>query len=258
MVEFGKLLTVLSAVVSLVCLIMVILYTTESVEDNDATDEMILSTCSAFGVVNDVEHYEEYYKGFIGLNPVNGLGSGFVFHTFVDPTFGTVPDPNSGREDQCTCDCKPGPDGIGCAGYGGIAFRSASLLVSPGIDCDDDWTGQIIATDCGAALGGRCPENISDTQEFNEFTGQDRRAGPGGATVYAVSCTRGNCMNAIGGVFRQSNSPTSCLRALDEDPDSQSSCAFKCGDEGLYSEWLDYCAQPADTSIATGFTGWGV
>ena len=114
----------------------------------------------------------------------------------------------------------------------------------------------MIATDCGAALGGRCPEIIPEGTLFNEFIGEDRRSGPGGRTVYSVGCTRGNCMDAFGGVFRQSNGANSCLTAMAED--EESSCAFKCGDQGLFSDWLDYCNAATDTSAETGFTGYGV
>jgi len=145
---------------------------------------------------------------------------------------------------------------MGCAGYGGIAFRSLSLLAW---DCDTSkWRGQMMANDCAAALG-ECTENSS----WFEFFGEDIRESPGGATVYSVAVSPATSEGKIGGVFRQYNAPVSCKAAIQDQIDYEAdnergfeSCFFRCGAEGQYAAWLTYCKQATDTSEATGFRGW--
>jgi len=220
-------------------------------------------TCSFGGVVNDEPFYEQHANSFIGLNPRRGTGSGF-FHreaTWKDTTFGTAPETNGKtrtRTDLCTCDCKASPDGVGCVGYGGIAFRYTSLLAK---GCDDSWHGQMVAMDCGAARGGKC--NVTDPeQSYFQFIGEDLRASPGGEAIYSVATSLDLTNNGIGGNFRQANDAVSCAAAIQDESDflnsqkdAADSCFAKCGSLGQYAAWLEYCKQETDTSAETGFKG---
>jgi len=220
--------------------------------------------------MDDLTYYQGFAKQFVGLNPRKGYGSGFFFlkSDFIDETYGTAPNSNgvppaNTRTDLCTCDCKPSAGGLGCVGYGGIAFRYISILASPGKDCLGAWSGQMAAQDCGAAQGGRFNTTEGSGQTYFQFMGTDKRQSPGGAVVYDVAATLALTNDGISGVFRQPNDPTSCAMGLKDKADFEAgnkaekdSCFFKCGDEGLYSEWLDYCAQETDKSETLGFRGW--
>ena len=55
---------------------------------------------------------------FVGINPVAGDGSGFVYRDFSVSSmkgekFGNAPDSRSGRNNLCTCECKPHDYGVG-------------------------------------------------------------------------------------------------------------------------------------------------
>jgi len=72
--------------------------------------------------LDDVAGYTEVAKKFVGLNPKNGLGGGFIIGNANDETnpYITSPEfpvdqPGTGgpRVNLCTCDCKPSPDGVG-------------------------------------------------------------------------------------------------------------------------------------------------
>lgn len=225
--------------------------------------------------MDDVTYYEGFVKQFVGLNPRKGFGSGF-FHSknnsdgvgWNAETWGTAPATNgvapgqTPRTDLCTCDCKASAGGLGCVGYGGIAFRYISMLASPGKDCIGDWSGQMAAQDCGAADGGRCSSTDPD-QKYFQFIGTDKRESPGGSVVYDVATSLTLTDGGIGGVFRQPNGPTSCKAGLKDRADfmakeklEQDSCYSKCGDNGEYSKWLEYCAADTDKSEELGFRGW--
>lgn len=159
---------------------------------------------------------------------------------------------NTGRNDLCTCDCVAGPDGIGCVGWGGIAFRYSSML---SIDPKDDrdlgnanivWSGQIQAF------------QPAGTNKLN-FIGTDTRYGVGGPAIYSVACTDSMCDGLISGTFRQSNDRVSCDAGLvDTSTGGAASCAVRCGNsDGAYMDWLDYCAaDEEDTTL--GFSGYGI
>jgi len=226
-------------------------------------------SCPFGGVTDGKDYYTPKAPAFIGLNPRKGYGSGFFFKKdkFLNETYGTAPETNGNppktRTDLCTCDCKASDDGVGCVGFGGIAFRYVSLLTSPGVLCNSEWMGQMVAQDCGAAQGGRC--NPSDPeQKYFQFIGEDRRESPGGAAIYSVATTLALTGDVISGAFRQSNGPVSCVAGLADKKDFEDgevepaySCYYKCGDEGRYKEWLEYCGKGADTSSETGFSGYG-
>lgn len=219
--------------------------------------------------MDDVTYYEGFAKQFVGLGPRKGYGSGFFFNEGIwkSETYGNAPQSNgvppaTPRTDLCTCDCKASAGGIGCVGYGGIAFRYISILASPGKDCIGEWSGQMTAMDCGAAGGGRCNTTNPD-QSYFQFMGTDKRESPGGAAVYDVAATLALTSDGIGGVFRQPNDPTSCTAGKKDRADfnagakeGKDSCFFKCGEEGIYSEWLEYCDAATDKSEELGFRGW--
>lgn len=219
--------------------------------------------------MDDLTYYEGFAKQFVGLNPRKGHGSGFFFKkdAFINETYGTAPSsnglPNKTRTDLCTCDCKASAGGVGCVGYGGIAFRYISILASPGKECSGAWSGQMAAQDCGAAQGGRCNTTEGSGQTYFQFMGTDKRESPGGAVVYDVATTLALTGDEISGDFRQPNDPISCAAGLKDRVEYNAgrqtkaySCFYKCGEEGIYSQWLEYCAAPTDTSAATGFRGW--
>jgi len=198
------------------------------------------------GVI-DLDRYSDVANKFVGLNPVSGEGSGFIFSESSGTSmkgeegFGDVPESGGGRNNLCTCQCKPSDAGIGCAGHAGINFRYSSLLwVDP---FTNRWTGQMQAL-----------QAVTDG-ELN-FLGTDTRLSPGGAAVYNVACTQQDCGDLFAGVFRQYNSRVSCKAALAEDEDDTSSCLVRCGDSGVYKEWLEYCRGNTDNSRETGFSGY--
>jgi len=224
--------------------------------------------CPWGGVTNGRAYYDSKAKAFVGLNPRDGLGSGHALKrdALVAETYGTAPDTN-GREpktrtDMCTCDCKGSDDGVGCVGFGGIAFRYLSVLRSPGETCSAPWKGKMVSADCGAALGGRCNTSNPD-QNYFQFIGEDLRESPGGAAVYSVSTLLPLTGDVLIGSFRQANSKVSCKAGLQDKDDfvnerkeGKDSCYYKCGTEGSYAAWLEYCAKSEDTSVDTGFSGW--
>jgi len=74
--------------------------------------------------IDDEAGYAEVVRMFVGINPLNGIGSGFPVvdgneirngtPRITDPNFpNKAPDSNDGRNNMCTCDCNPSPDGIG-------------------------------------------------------------------------------------------------------------------------------------------------
>jgi len=199
------------------------------------------------GVI-DLDYYSEHANAFVGLNPVSGDGSGFIFRdsslsSMRGETFGNAPDSGGGRNNLCTCECKPSDSGVGCAGHAGINYRYGSLLwVDP---LTNEWTGQTQAL-----------QAIPDA-ELN-FVGTDTRFSPGGPAVYNVACTQQDCGGLFAGVFRQYNEAVSCNAALAEDEMLDSSCFVRCGNSGVYMKWLAYCKGDTDTSEETGFSGYGV
>jgi hypothetical protein len=86
------------------------------------------STTSPSGV-NDLLFYQTVAPAFVGLNPVSGNGSGFLIRDLKNSTFGTAPSSNTGRNHLCTCDCKPGADGVGCVGWGGTWAGVVCLII---------------------------------------------------------------------------------------------------------------------------------
>jgi len=199
------------------------------------------------GVI-ELDYYKRRANRFVGLNPVSGNGSGFISRessgtSMKGPTFGDVPESGGGRNNLCTCECKPSDSGIGCAGHAGINFRYSSLLwIDP---FTERWTGQMQALQ--TVTGG----------ELN-FYGTDTRFSPGGPAVYNVACTQKDCGDLFAGVFRQYNDRVSCKAALKEDENDTSSCLVRCGESGVYKEWLEYCKAKKDKSRETGFSGYGV
>ena len=143
------------------------------------------------GVI-DYDFYNSVAKAFVGLNPVAGDGSCFIYGgetSMTGETFGNVPDSGGGRNNLCTCDCKPSDSGVGCAGHGGINFRYGSLLwIDP---YSSEWTGQMQAYQA-------IPEF-----ELN-FLGADTRLYPGGPAVYNVACTLQDCGGAFASVYPSS------------------------------------------------------
>jgi hypothetical protein len=202
--------------------------------------------------VLDIDYYTSVAKSFVGLNPISGNGSGFIYRestaTAMDnaASFGNVPSSGGGRNNLCTCACEPSDSGVGCAGHAGINFRYGSLLWTDPIT--GAWTGQMQALQ---NVG-----NATDPVNLN-FLGTDTRMFPGGPAVYNVACTQLGCSDQFAGVFRQYNDHVSCEAGLAEAPLS-SSCNIRCGDSGDYKEWLAYCSGDTDTSVETGFRGYGV
>ena len=222
----------------------------EKAKTSEDTDEAIQKLTLPPGTF-DLEYYTSVAKAFVGLNPISGDGSGFIYRDMTDPTsFGNVPSSGGGRNNLCTCACEPSDSGVGCAGHAGINFRYGSLLWTDPIT--GAWTGQMQAL-----------QNIgSDTDPVNlNFLGTDTRLFPGGPAVYNVACTQQSCSDRFAGVFRQPNGVVSCSAGLEEqaqDPPIPSSCFTRCGDSGMYKKWLAYCSEETDTSKETGFSGYGV
>lgn len=194
--------------------------------------------------INDLAGYEEVTRKFVGLNPKLGAGSGFIVGDITAAVF-PVANPASGgpRVDLCTCDCVAGDDGVGCVGWGGVAFRYSSALWKDPLN--GVWTGQIQAY------------QKVDNGELN-FLGTDTRLSPGGAAIYNVACTDSLCDGLFSGVFRQSNGPVSCVEGLaDKEANESYGCFERCGNADTYLEWLDYCdAEDEDKSL--GFSGYGI
>lgn len=202
--------------------------------------------CSGHKGMNHLSRYDYVATRFVGLNPKDGEGSGFLGNDITATPFpqdGKLTS-NTGRNDLCTCDCTASPDGVGCAGWGGIRFRYTSLLWVDPFN-KSAWTGRMQAYQ--VISGGSL-----------NFIGSDVRLSPGGPAVYDVACTSQMCADAgISGVFRQSNTAVSCVAALAEDSSLDTSCAKRCEDSAVYAEWLAYCAaEKEDKSL--GFSGWGV
>jgi len=219
------------------------------------TNEAIQKRTLPPGVL-DLNYYTSVAKSFVGLNPISGNGSGFIYRESTATamvnaaSFGNVPSSGGGRNNLCTCACEPSDSGVGCAGHAGINFRYGSLLWTDPIT--GAWTGQMQAL-----------QNIgNDTDPVNlNFLGTDTRMFPGGPAVYNVACTQLGCSDQFAGVFRQYNDLVSCNAGLAEqveDPPISSSCFVRCGDSGIYKDWLAYCSEETDTSEETGFRGYGV
>jgi hypothetical protein len=200
--------------------------------------------------VLDLDYYTGVAKSFVGVNPISGDGSGFIYRTMDAETFGDVPSSGGGRNNLCTCACEPSDSGVGCAGHAGINFRYGSLLWTDPIT--GAWTGQMQALqNVGTATE---PVNLN-------FLGTDTRLFPGGPAVYNVACTQLGCSDLFAGVFRQYNDLVSCEAGLAEElvsPADPTSCFVRCGDNGIYTDWLDYCKEATDTSDITGFRGYGM
>lgn len=193
---------------------------------------------------NDFALYEAHTNAFVGLNPKLGGGSGFVIkspNAINENEFGINPASGGPRVNLCTCDCTAGDDGVGCVGWGGVAFKYSTLLWKD--PHTKNWDGQIQAfQDVGAGLN---------------FMGKDTRLYPGGPAIYNVACTTQDCSDIFSGVFRQSNSAVSCKVGLeDRDANEDNGCFQRCGSvENDYSRWLDYCdAEVEDKS--SGFKGY--
>jgi len=201
--------------------------------------------------VDDLEFYQKYANSFVGLNPVSGSGSGFIFRessnsSMTGATFGNIDNSGGARNNLCTCECKPSASGIGCAGHAGINYRYGSLLwIDPTTGA---WTGQTQAL-----------QQLADTTKELNFLGTDTRFSGGGAAIYNVACTSQDCGGLFAGVFRQFNDAVSCKAGLAEEALAESkSCFVRCGDTGVYKEWLEYCAADIDRSDDTGFSGYSV
>jgi len=200
---------------------------------------------------NNLPGYELDHKKFIGVNPKDGEGSGFIVPNIKDNDFGSISESNTGRNNMCTCDCKPGPDGIGCNGYGGIAFRYNSLLWRDPIN--KAWAGQMQAF-----------QRHSSGKPLY-FTGQDIRQYPGGPVIYNVACTSGDCSDLISGTFRQSNEQVKCSAAREEkefayggnatETQLAALCRNRCSESALYTKWLEYCEADLEDKDS-GFSGY--
>jgi len=197
--------------------------------------------------VNDQAGYAAVAKKFVGVNPKQGEGSGFVIRGITTDDFPGSIDlvTNTGRNNMCTCDCAAGPDGVGCIGWAGIAFKYSSLLWCDPYDASR-WNGQMQAFQ---------PVGPNGTVELN-FMGSDVRLHPGGPAIYNVACTDKSCSEAISGTFRQANSEVSCEAGIaDEALNDPSTCFQRCANVGVYAEWLAYCK--ADTEdVSLGFSGY--
>jgi len=196
--------------------------------------------------VNDQARYAKVAKRFVGINPKIGEGSGFIMSNITSINFpGEVGNltSNTGRNNLCTCDCEAGPDGVGCVGWGGVAFKYNSLLWADPYDATR-WTGQMQAF-----------QLTDDGTELN-FIGTDTRLRPGGAAIYNVACTDRSCGGAFSGTFRQANSKVSCEAGIaDEALNDSTTCIQRCQGVSVYMDWLAYCkADTEDTFL--GFTGY--
>ncbi|KAL7525288.1 hypothetical protein ACHAXR_000936, partial [Thalassiosira sp. AJA248-18] len=172
--------------------------------------------------------------------------SGFIVGDIAADVF-PLNNPGSGgpRVDLCTCDCVAGDDGVGCVGWGGVAFRYSSALWQEPLS--GAWTGQIQAYQ---AVG-------NPFQELN-FLGTDTRVSPGGTAIYNVACTDSLCDGRFSGVFRQSNGPVSCAAGLeDRDTNAPNGCYKRCGNAETYEAWLDYC-EADEENTDSGFSGYGI
>lgn len=208
----------------------------------------------AFEGIDDLAGYQMVAKAFVGLNPVNGDGSGFVIKTgnpggnITSPDWPTgIPDSKTGRNNLCTCDCKAGPDGVGCVGWGGIAFRYSSMLWKDPKG-SGMWEGQMQANQNGVL----------------NFIGTDIREYPGGEVIYNVACTDNECAGILSGVFRQSNKAVSCAAGIEDkvegekdlanEVEDSTTCWARCQNAPAYGEWVDYCEKDAEDPTL-GFRG---
>mmetsp|Transcript_13708 Transcript_13708/g.29780 ORF Transcript_13708/g.29780 Transcript_13708/m.29780 type:complete len:222 (+) Transcript_13708:185-850(+) len=198
--------------------------------------------------VNNIVGYAEVARKFVGLNPKNGDGSGFILRgeNAITNTHFPLFNPETGgpRVDLCTCDCVAGHDGVGCVGWGGVAFTYSSLFwMDPVVQ--NKWSGQIQAF------------QKVDAGDLN-FLGGDTALYPGGPRIYNVACTDQSCASLFSGVFRQANSAVSCQAGLeDKDANESNGCYQRCGNAETYTEWLAYCeADVEDTTL--GFSGHGM
>jgi hypothetical protein len=251
-----------------------------SSDSDDKLPVVDAPTCPFGGVSNDEVFYGLFANAFVGLNPVVGDGSGFFYNAKDMRTeeWGVAPVSNTGRSDLCTCDCKPSPDGLGCAGYGGIQFRYISHLSAAGRyeECArKEWFGQMVAEQC--AGGGACElaETAADesTASFWNWIGEDRRMHAGSASyrVAGVSSAQSSSGGAddvasLHGVFRQMNGPLSCgagiadKQASTAEPptkEAKKSCWMKCEPDSMYRQWVAYCEASTENKLL-GFTGYNV
>ncbi|EJK46557.1 hypothetical protein THAOC_34769 [Thalassiosira oceanica] len=206
--------------------------------------------------LNDEAGYAEVARKFVGLNPINGIGGGFIIGgdsptnpAITSPEFPVdQPDTGGPRVSLCTCDCNPSPDGIGCVGWGGVAFRYSNMVWKDPVT--GDWDGMMQA------------HQTQDIGEGLNFMGSDRRIYPGGPVIYSVSATDNMTHKTFSGNFRQSNERISCVAGLEDKARNESSvdsssCAHRCRNAETYTEWLDYCeAGREDKSL--GFSGYGI
>ena len=89
----------------------------EKAKTSEDTDEAIQKLTLPPGTF-DLEYYTSVAKAFVGLNPISGDGSGFIYKDMTDPTsFGNVPSSGGGRNNLCTCACEPSDSSVGCAGH---------------------------------------------------------------------------------------------------------------------------------------------
>lgn len=204
--------------------------------------------------IDDLSGYEEVAKAFVGLNPIIGVGSGFIIAGDNDiksegyPI--EAPDSDGVRRNLCTCDCAAGSDGVGCVGWGGIAFRYSSLLWKDPLN--GAWTGQI------EAYQAVLRDANSVIVERLNFVGSDTRLSPGGHAIYNVACTDSLCDGRISGVFRQSNGPVSCAAGIEDKEAAKgdgTTCFERCANAEAYGEWLDHCNAETPNS---GFSGYGI
>jgi len=201
--------------------------------------------------VNQVDKYTAVAKAFIGINPKDGEGSGFVIKGANDIKGDNfpleIPDTNAGRGNQCTCDCKGSPDGVGCVGWCGIRYRYSNLLWEDPFT-HGQWEGMIQA---------------HQDADLN-FSGSDTRLYPGGPSVYAVTGTDMMTNSAFSGTFRQANAEVSCKVGLKDMKQNDAAvggddttCAHRCRSTAAYGDWLSYCTGPTEDKTM-GFSGYGV
>lgn len=211
-------------------------------------------------MVASKSEYAKVAKKFVGINPINGLGSGFALkdkdgYGVRSAEFGNMKESGGPRVNMCTCDCVAGDDGVGCVGTAGVNFRYSNLLWVDPID-GKTWRGQ--------QQGFQLVSDNGTDKELN-YMGDDTRLFPGGPVIYNVACTSGACNGFFSGVFRQANHAVSCKTgiedkktydgAMTEEADKQKTCYHRCTNSDTYKEWLQYCE--ADTEdTAKGFFGY--
>mmetsp|Transcript_15923 Transcript_15923/g.36435 ORF Transcript_15923/g.36435 Transcript_15923/m.36435 type:complete len:263 (+) Transcript_15923:91-879(+) len=215
--------------------------------------------------LDDEAGYAEVARMFVGINPLNGIGSGFPVigdevPRITSPEFPMrAPFSNDGRNDMCTCDCKPSPDGVGCVGYGAIQFRWSNMLWKDPVS--GDWDGRMQCWQPDPEFDPVDPMPMPPPNEFN-FLGSDRRIYPGGPVIFVIAGTDDMTTNDLSGVFRQGHDAVSCRAGLSDyfrnDQGAEvdtTTCAYRCRNADTYIEWLEYCAaDEEDTSL--GFSGY--